>query len=88
MRKIVESDSNAFDSLLGKKIVVYACRFIYTGILEACDNTTLLLKDAKIVYDTGEHTSPKKAWANVEPCWSSDWHVQIASIESFGLSPF
>lgn len=88
MRKIVESKDNAFDGLLGKKIVVYACRFIYTGILEACDNNTLSLSDTHIVYDTGEHADNKMAWANVEPCWSSDWNVQIASIESFGLSPF
>lgn len=88
MRKIIESDTTAFDGLLGKKIVVYACRFIYTGVLEACDNATLSLSDTHIVYDTGDHTKQKKAWANVEPCWSSDWNVQIASIESFGLSPF
>lgn len=88
MRKLIESDANAFDSLLGKKIVVYACRFIYTGILEAVDNNTLLLSDAHIIYDTGEHHSNKKAWATVEPCWTSHWNVQIASIESFGLSPF
>ena len=88
MRKLVESDSNAFDPLLGKKIVVYGCRFIYTGILEAVDNNTLLLSDAHIIYDTGEHSKDKKDWDTVEPCWSNDWHVQIASIESFGLSPF
>ena len=88
MRKIVESKDNAFDDLLGKKIVVYACRFIYTGILEACDNNTLSLSDAHIIYDTGEHTKDKKSWGVVEKCWSSDWSVQIASIESFGLSPF
>ena len=88
MRRIVQSDANAFDQHLGKKIVIYACRFIYTGILEAVDNTTILLSDAHIIYDTGEHTKDKKSWGVVEKCWTSDWAVQIASIESFGLSPF
>ena len=88
MRRIVQSDANAFDQYLGQKVVIYACRFIYTGILEAVDNTTILLSDAHIVYDTGEHAKDKKSWGVVEKCWSNDWAVQIASIESFGLSPF
>lgn len=79
---------NAFDSYLGKKVVIYACRFIYTGILEAYDDTSILLSDTHIIYDTGPHEGGKKAWDTVEPCWSNDWHIQIASIESFGLSPF
>lgn len=89
MKKIVEvTQPSAFEELLGKNVVIYACRFIYTGILTGVDAQTLVLKDAQIIYDTGEHAQPKKQWTNVEPCWSNVWHVQIASIESFGLSPF
>jgi hypothetical protein len=88
MKKIVETSASPFDPLLGKTIVVYACRFIYTGILSEVDDKVLVLTNAQIVYDTGEHKSPKKAWACVEPLWSDTWNIQVDSIESFGLSPF
>ena len=89
MKKIVEEVSGeGLVSLLGEKVIIYACRFIYTGILKGVNDTCILLNGAKIVYDTGANTRDKTEWACDENCWSKDWYVQIASIESFGKSPF
>jgi len=89
MRKIVEEVSGeGLDCLLGEKVVIYSCRFIYTGVLKGINTTCILLSDAKIVYDTGAHQKGKTSWETCENTWSSDWYIQLASIESFGKSPF
>ena len=87
MKKIVEVSSEGFGSLLGEQVVVYACRYIYTGKLVGVNNTCILLEGAKFVYSTGENTKGHKGWESAEDCWNTDWYIQIASIESFGKSP-
>lgn len=71
-------------SYVGKIVVLYCSRYIYTGTLVSIDKFSVALKGACIVFDTGEHTD--KAWALVEPCIDTIWNVSLASIESFGLS--
>ena len=81
-------ESQGIRSLVGKKIVVYACRFIYTGVVAYADDQYVRLSDAHIVYDTGAHDKDKKSWDTVEPTWNSTWYIQLSSIESFGEAPF
>jgi len=89
MKKIVEEiGGEGLEALLGLNVVIYSCRFIYAGTLRGVSETTVLLGDARIVYDTGSHVKGKKEWETCENTWSSDWYIQIASIESFGKSPF
>jgi hypothetical protein len=80
--------SQGIKSLVGKKVVVYACRYIYTGVVAYADDQHVRLTDAHIVYDTGDHSPGKKSWSMVEPAWCSDWSICISAIESFGEAPF
>jgi hypothetical protein len=88
MKKIVEVSNSGLESLLGKKVVIYACRFIYTGKLTGVNDNCIEIEGAQIVYDTGEHTNSKKSWTNVENMWNDTWYISTTSIESFGLAPF
>ena len=73
---------------INEKVIIYACRYIYTGVVNDVDDQTVVLTDASIIYDTGAHDKDKKSWDTVEPTWSSIWYIQLSSIESFGRAPF
>jgi hypothetical protein len=89
MKKIVEEvGGEGLNDLLGKKIMVYSCRFFYTGTLKSFDSNYLTLSDAKIIYDTGTHQKDKTAWESVEDLWAKDWRIRLACVESFGEAPF
>ena len=79
---IVEEENEGLMKLLGKRVTLFCCRYIYTGELIGVNDTCVLLKDAGIVYDTGELTT--KEWSDMQKL-PDDWYVQLSSIESFGL---
>lgn len=82
MKKIVEVDlKEGFEKLLGKRITLFCCRYIYTGTLSGVNDTCVLLTDPAIVYETGELTSAD--WADAQKL-PHDWYIQTASVESFG----
>lgn len=84
MKKVVsvtEVEGEGLTALLGERITLFCLNYIYTGLLTGVNDTTVLLKDAVIVYETGELTS--KDWKDAQKL-PSDWYVQISSIESFG----
>ncbi len=83
MRKIVEEVSGeGLEKLLGERVTLFCCRYIYTGKLIGINETSVLLSNAGIVYETGELTND--SWKDMQPL-PNDWYVQIASIESFGV---
>lgn len=84
MKKVInvtEVENEGLEAFLGQKITVYCFGFIYTGILEGVNSKFIKLDGAKIVYDTGSHSS--KDYATVEPMPGA-WYVMISAIESFG----
>lgn len=82
MKKIIEdAEDSGLESLLGEDVTLWCECYIYAGKLVGVNDTYALLKDAKIVYETGPLTSPGFKDAQALP---SDWFVQIAKIESFG----
>ena len=84
MKKIVsvtEVEGEGLTALMGERITLFCLNYIYTGLLTGVNETTVLLKDAAIVYETGELTS--KDWKDAQKL-PSDWYVQISAIESFG----
>jgi hypothetical protein len=82
MKKIIEVDlEEGLEKMLGKRITLFCCRYIYTGTLAGVNTTCVLLKDPKIVYETGEFST--KDWKDAQSL-PHDWYVQISSIESFG----
>ena len=83
MKRLIEDvEEEGLLSLMGKTITVYCSAYIYTGKLIGVNETCIKLADAKIVYDTGSHSSSD--WANVES-YPGDWYVLLNQIESFGV---
>lgn len=83
MKKIVtvtEVEGEGLVSLLGKKVLIFSLNYIYTGILEGVNDSCVLLKDASIVYETGDFSSKKFSDAQKV---ASSLYVQTATIESF-----
>lgn len=82
MRKIVEEVSGeGLDKLLGERVTLFCCVYIYTGKLIGVNTDCVLLEDAAIVYETGPLTDGK--WKDAQPL-PNQWYVQKNSIESFG----
>ena len=84
MKKLVnvtEVSGEGLVALLGEKVVLFCLNYIYAGTLVGVNDTTVLLDDAAIVYETGPLCD--KAWKDAQklPC---NWYVQIGAIESFG----
>jgi hypothetical protein len=67
--------------LIGKRVTLFCCRYIYTGTLAETNDSCVLLKDPSIVYETGPLTTSD--WADAQKL-PHDWYIQIQSIESFG----
>ena len=83
MKRIIETQDGGFDALLGEKITLFCTIYIYTGMLAGVNADHLELKDAKLVYETGELASG--SWKDAQPL-PSPWRVMKASIESWGAA--
>lgn len=83
MKKLIEEDmSEGLEKLLGERVTLFCCRYIYTGKLIGVNDTCILLNDCGIVYETGELNT--KEWTDYQKL-PHDWYVQIQSVESFGV---
>jgi hypothetical protein len=83
MRKIVEEVSGeGLEKLLGERVTLFCGNYIYTGKLMGVNTACVLLRDAGIVYETGELNDKK--WKDMQEL-PGDWYVQTAWIESFGV---
>ena len=83
MKKIVEEvNGEGLDKLLGDRVTLFCLNYIYTGKLAGVNETCVLLTDAAIVYETGSFEV--SSWKDAQ-LLGSDWYVQIATIESFGI---
>jgi len=84
VRRVVEVDEiSGYELYLGKIITIFCCRYIYTGLLEAVNDTQVTLRDASIVYQTGAFND--KSWGNAEKLPKELWHIAKSSVESYGL---
>ena len=83
MKKLVEEvNGEGLEKLIGERVTIFCCRYIYTGKLSGVNDTCVLLTDAGIVYETGALDSEE--WSDMQKL-PHDWYVSIQSIESFGL---
>lgn len=83
MKKIIETqEKEGYENLLGERITLFCCRYIYTGKLVGVDDTTLKLENPGIVYETGSFND--KAWGDMQKL-PNDWYVEQSSVESFGI---
>ena len=83
MKKIVtEVTGEGLEKLLGERVMLFAERYIYAGILAGVNETCVLLHDAKIVYETGAFDKP--GYKDAQEIGGGEWYVSIGKIESFG----
>ena len=84
MKKLVdEVEDEGLLKLMGEKVTLLCCRYIYTGKLMGVDDTCVLLEDPKIVYETGPWD--KSDWEDAQKLPTKEFYVSMGSIESFGL---
>ena len=84
MKKIVEIDENeGLEKLLGEKVTLLCCRYIYTGKLTGVNDLDVLLTDAAIVYET-DAWDKKTDYSDVQAL-PGDLYVLKGSIESYGV---
>ena len=85
MKKIIETtEAEGLEKLLGEKVLLMCMNYFYTGTLIGVNDTTVLLKDPAIVYETGEWTESK--FKDAQKLHTDEWYVSIATIESFGVA--
>lgn len=85
MKKIVtvtEVEGQGLEALLGQKVTLFCMNYIYAGTLEGVNTTDVLLRDAFIVYETGDFSS---AGFKDAQKLASEWRLRVASIESYGV---
>ena len=84
MKTIVETTGDGLGGLLGERITVWCCNYIYAGVLEGVSDTDIKLNDASVVHETGPLGEP--GFANAEKL-PSVWYIRTSSIESYGVMP-
>jgi len=83
MKKIVEKVENeGLESLLGETVTLFCVNYFYTGKLIGVNDTCVLLKGPKIIYETGPFTNTE--WEDAQSL-PNDLYVQTAAIEAFGI---
>ena len=83
MKKLVEEvQGEGLEKLMGERVTLFCCRYIYTGKLVGVNDTCVLLSEGGIVYETGGFDTSD--WSDYQAV-PGDWYVQKDSIESFGL---
>jgi len=81
MKKLVEEVSGeGLESLIGDMVEVLCTRYIYHGKLSGVNDNDILITDASIIYNTGDHGAQK--YDDIQPL-KRDIYLRIASIEYY-----
>lgn len=87
MKKVVnvtEVEGEGLTALLGENVLLLCTNYFYTGKLVGVNDSCVMLESPAIVYETGPFT--ERGYKDAQPLPSKSWYVQIAAIESFGVS--
>lgn len=85
MKKLVqvqEVEGEGLEALMGQKITLFCLNYIYHGTLIGVNTNDLILKDAYIVYETGEFNS--KGFKDAQKL-ADEWRLRTSVIESYGV---
>lgn len=80
---VVETNETAFESLLGEQVTIFSLNYIYHGELIGVNDLNVLLKNPKIVYETGNFTD--KGFKDAQSLECEEFFIQIGTVESFGV---
>ena len=83
IKKNSKVSKGSLESLIGKRITVFCCRYIYTGKLKAIYKDAILLTDDNgIVYETGSFNNTE--WKDFQKL-PNEFFISKQAIESFGI---
>ena len=81
---VKEVEVEGLAALLGKRVTLMCANYFYTGELVGVNESCVKLRDAGIVYETGSFA--EKDWKDYQPFPAgTEWYVQLAMIESYGV---
>ena len=78
---VKEIENEGLNCLIGKRVTLFCCRYIYTGELVGVNDDCVKLSDCGIVFETGSFND--KSWKDYQKL-PNDFYVAKQSIESFG----
>lgn len=81
--KVEEVSGEGLVALMGEQVILFCLNYIYSGKLIGVNETFVKLENAHIVYSTGAFTEKK---FNDSQKVNDEHYIQIAAIESFGLT--
>lgn len=81
---VVETDGDGLVSLMGKRVQLWCMNYIYAGVLVGVNEKDVALRDAGVVYETGELRGDEASDLQLLP--GPEWFVRTAAIESYGLA--
>ena len=81
--KVEEVEGEGLVALLGKVVTLLCMNYFYTGELIGVNDTFVLLKNPKIVYETGPFN--EKNWKDAQALPNDELYVMVHAIESFGV---
>jgi len=76
-------DGEGLVALIGKSVLLMCANYFYAGVLRGVNDVCVLLENPQIVYETGVLTNA--GFKDAQPL-PSEWYVQIAAIESYGVT--
>lgn len=83
MKRLVEEVAGGgMESLLGQRVTIFCCRYIYEGKLVGVNSDCVELADCGIVYETGPLDASTRTDYQKLP---GNWFVARGAIESYGL---
>lgn len=77
----VAKENSGLMALMGKRVMIWCMNYIYSGELIGVNDSDILLKDAHVVYETGELTAKQFKDAQKLP---NNWYIRTTAIESYG----
>lgn len=89
MKKLVnitEVEGEGLVALMGQRVLLMCLNYFYAGELVGVNDKFVQLKDASVVYETGEWSA--KQWKDAQRIGEagSVWYVQTAAIEAYGAA--
>jgi len=83
MKKVIkEVENEGFEKLLGETVTLFCLNYFYNGELIGVNKECVLLKNPKIIYNTGEWSNEN--WDDIQSMCMDELYVQKSAIESFG----
>lgn len=80
---VVETGESALESLMGERVTFFCINYIYAGKLTGVNETSVLIEDPSIIYETGPFFNDK--YKDEQKLGVKEFFIATACIESFGV---